>query len=157
MIIKGIAIWGVRQPNFGGDVLAEIFTQPRLGSACVVCHRVLLPGIGSSISPFLDLGKYYLFQTPNVGLCVKSETIWEDKWKHTITIVSDNPKHSDVDWVFGFHHYCYILWRQTKLTVVLWVDHLILAEIFLIWEKPKHIQLEGKLELVQKLCNAVFS
>ena len=49
-----------------------------------------------------------------------------------------HPKHQDVDWVFGFHEYRYVLWGQGTTTV----HHLILAETFLIWEKSKHVQLE---------------
>ena len=42
-----------------------------------------------------------------------------------------------MDWVFGFHHYQYILWRQCLPVVVLWVTHLIHAKFFLIWEKTQ--------------------
>ena len=36
IIINGIAIWGVRQPDVRNDVVEEILIQPRLGSpACV--------------------------------------------------------------------------------------------------------------------------
>ena len=40
--------------------------------------------------------------------------------------------------------------------VVLWVHHLILLEIFLIWEKLKHVQLKEMFEFVQKLCSLVI-
>ena len=61
IIIKEIAIWKVRQPDIRGDVITEIFWQPRLGSsACVVIHRILLLNRGSSRSRPLDLGQYYL-------------------------------------------------------------------------------------------------
>ena len=69
--------------------------------------------------------------------------MWEDVWRHNVTIASDHPNHQDVDWVFAFHHSWYILWRHTNPTVVLWVHHLIFVEIFLIWEKPRHVWFEG--------------
>ena len=40
--------------------------------------------------------------------------------------------------------------------IVLWFHHLILAKIFPIWEKSKHVWLEGMLKFVEKLCHTVF-
>ena len=40
--------------------------------------------------------------------------------------------------------------------VILWVHHLILAEIFLIWEKIKHVQLEGIFEFIQSFLVQFF-
>ena len=53
--------------------------------------------------------------------------------------------------MYCFHHDRYVLLGQSKSTAVLWFYHLTLAEIFLIWEKPMHVQLEGILQLVQKI------
>ena len=36
---------------------------------------------------------------------VEYEAMWEDEWRHNFTIANDHPKHHDVDWMFGFHHY----------------------------------------------------
>ena len=35
------------------------------------------------------------------------------------TITNDRTKYHDVDWVFAFHHYRYILWGKSKPRVVL--------------------------------------
>ena len=64
-------------------------------------------------------------------------------------------KHHDVDWVFAFHQHQYILLGESKSVVILWVQHLIQAEIFLFSEKPKHIQLD-MFEFVQKICSIAF-
>ena len=70
IIIKSIVICGARQPNVRGDVVTEIFSQPRLASpACVVWCRVLLPDVESSNNHPLDLGKDYLFQARCRPLC----------------------------------------------------------------------------------------
>ena len=45
--------------------------------------------------------------------------------------------------------------RERMPMVVLWVNHLMMAEFFLLWEKPKEIRLEEMLELVQKLSSLV--
>ena len=47
--------------------------------------------------------------------------------------------------------------RANQSMVVLWVPHLILAKIFLRWEKAKHVWLEGRLEFVWKLCSIIFT
>ena len=52
-----------------------------------------------------------------------------------------------MDWLFGFHLYLYILWEHTPSDP---------AEIFLIYEKAKHVRWKGMLEVVQKLCSVVF-
>ena len=139
ILIKGIVIWGVRLWDVMSDGVTEIFWQPTLCiSACVAFVRVILSDVGSSSSHPLDSERHYLLSTLDLGLCVESEAMWEDEWRHDIIITSGNPKHYDVDWVFGFHHYKYILLP----TLVLWVHPLILTEIFLIWEKLKRIQLK---------------
>ena len=33
--------------------------------------------------------------------------MWEDEWKHDVTITGDHPKYCDADYVFGFHLYEY--------------------------------------------------
>ena len=76
-LVKGIAIWGVRLPDVIGDGIAEIFWQPTLSSpACVTWCRVLLPDVESCSSPHL------LIKVLVIGLCVGSEVVWEDEWKH---------------------------------------------------------------------------
>ena len=48
-IIKGITVWVVRRPDVSGDVIAEIFWQPRQGSsAWVAWCKVLLADVVSS-------------------------------------------------------------------------------------------------------------
>ena len=111
--------------------IIKIFSQPKVdSSAWVTWRRILLLDVGYSRSHSLYPGKHSILQRINVGPRVESEAIWEAEWKHNVTIVSDHPKLHDVDWIFGFHHYQYILWGQNKPTVVLWVHYLILAEIF---------------------------
>ena len=41
-----------------------------------------------------------------VGLRIESETTWENKWRHHVTIAYNLPKH-DEDWEFGFNQYEY--------------------------------------------------
>ena len=93
---------------------------------------LLLLNVGSLSSYRHNPGQHYLPQEHDIGLGVEVEVMWEDEWRHNFTIASNHPKYHDVDWVFGFHHCCYILWGQSK-SMVLWIDPLILAEIF-IWE-----------------------
>ena len=75
--------------------------------------------------------------------------------RHKLSIISDHLKHREVDGLFCFHQYWY-MWGQSKLTVVLRVHHLILAEIFFIWEKPKHVWLKRLLEFVQSFAAKHF-
>ena len=75
---------------------------------------------------------------PPPGTMLSLRTYWKINGGITLPLLETSPKKNDVDWVFGFHHYQYILWGQSKPMVVLWVDHLFLEEIFLIWEKLKH-------------------
>ncbi len=35
---NGIIIWGVRRTDVRGDVVAEIFSELKIGSVCVVWH-----------------------------------------------------------------------------------------------------------------------
>ena len=94
-------------------MVVEIFLQPRLGSsACVACYRVLFLETGSSSNHPHYPGQHYL-----QALCVESEAMGEDDWRHNFTITSDHPKHHDMDWVFGFHHYQYIL-LETEQSIV---------------------------------------
>ena len=88
-------------------MVLEIFSLPTLvSSACVACCRVLMPDIGSSSSQPLNPGRnYFLLQALNVGLHVKTEDLWEDEWKHNITISTNHCIHHNLDWVFGFHQY----------------------------------------------------
>ena len=55
---------------------------------------------------------------------VKSETKWVDEWMYKVTIVKEHRKHHDVDWVFGFPDYRYIMWqnwaRQWLFTIWSW-------------------------------------
>ena len=62
IIIREIAIWGVGRLDVKGDVVAEIYSQPRLGPlACVAWSRVLSSNTGSSISSLLDPNQHYFF------------------------------------------------------------------------------------------------
>ena len=85
--IKGASIWGIRQPNFGGDVVAEIFSLLRLTiSTCVARRRFLLPDIGSSSSNHFDPGHHYLLHALDIGLRVKSRAHvrrWMDAWRYS--------------------------------------------------------------------------
>ena len=92
--------------------------------------------VGFSCSHPLGPGQHYL-QALDIGLHVEFEAMWEDESRYNITIASDYSKHHEVDWVFGFHQYWYILWILCKPMVDLSVYHLFLAEIFLIWNKTK--------------------
>ena len=65
-------------------------------------YRVLLPDVGSSSSQPLNLEKLYFIQALDVDLCVKSEDIWEDEFRHKVTITRYHTKHPNVDWVFSF-------------------------------------------------------
>ena len=68
-IIKGIAIWTVRQAEVRSDVDAEIFKQPTLVSpVCVAWCRVLLLDIGSSSSYLHKPGHYYLLHLIEVSV-----------------------------------------------------------------------------------------
>ena len=63
IINKRVTIRGVRWPDVGGDVIAEIFSLPRLGSpACVAWCTVLLADVGSSSSYLLNQGQSLLSQ-----------------------------------------------------------------------------------------------
>ena len=90
-IIIGIAIWGVRQRDISGDMVAEIFSLPRLGPpTCVIWRRtLLLDGVSSSSHP-LDPGQHFLLYVSSVGLRVICETMWEDECGHNIIITSDH-------------------------------------------------------------------
>ena len=57
-------------------------------------------------------------------------------------------------WLVGFHQFRNILWKQSKPRVIMWVHHLILAKIFLIWIKM--LLVVRMLEFVQKLFSAIF-
>ena len=150
MIIKRIAIWGVWWLDVSGDVVGEIFLQPTLGSSTYEAwHRVLLPDVESSITHPLDPGQNFLLQILDVGLRVESETTWEIEWRHNITIDSYFSKRQDVDWVFGFHHYWYILWGQNKPTVVLWVHIWAWQKFFSSKKKQSMFSWRGFLSLLK--------
>ena len=85
----------------------------------VAWQQVLFPDTGSTISHLLDPGKHGLLQTLDDSLSVESEVMWEDKLGHNVTIVIDHPKLPDVDWLFGFHQYQYILEGNSTPMVVL--------------------------------------
>ena len=62
--------------------------------------EVRWPDVGSSCSQPLNPEQHYLLQALVIGLCVESEVMWEDKWRHNNIITSDHPKRYDVNWVF---------------------------------------------------------
>ena len=103
LIIKMITIWRVRRPDVRGDVVAEIFLQPRLGSpACVLRRRVLLPDVQSSSSHLLDPG-CTISSGHDVGLHVESEAMWADEWRYNVSNTLKTPScRLDV-----FHQYEY--------------------------------------------------
>ena len=76
----------------------------------------LLSDIEYSNSQSFNSVQHYLFQAFNVSLHVECVAMKEDEWRHNVIIVSDHPKYHDVDWVFDFHPYQYILWGQNKPT-----------------------------------------
>ena len=95
-------------------MLGVIWSQKLLQSQhwvlLLVWHdAVLLLDVGSFSSHSFDQEKHKLLQVLVVGHCIDSEVMWEDEWRHDVTIVSDHPKHNDVNRVFGFHQYQYIL------------------------------------------------
>ena len=129
IITKETAIWKVRRPDVRCDVVAMIFSQPTLGStAYMAWRRFFLPDIESSNNQSLNLRLHYALHALDAGLCVESKTMWEDDWRHNVTLAIDHRIHHDVEWMFGFHQYQYILWGKSKQLVVQWVYHLI-------WEK----------------------
>ena len=71
-------------------------------------------------------------------------------------VTSDQTKHHDVDWVFAFHHYRYILWGLSKAMVVLRFHHLILTEIFLIEENQNMFDYRGCLSLFKSFTGCYF-
>ena len=77
LIVKGIAIWGVRRPDVWSDVAAEIFSQPNLSSSTCVAW-VLLSDVGYSSSSHLDLGQNYPLKALDVGQRVESEVMNQD-------------------------------------------------------------------------------
>ena len=99
IIIRDIAIWGVRQLIVRGDTVTEIFsTNTEFSCLCsmaqcpVTIYRVsschfLNPGSKTSFGPLMQA------------------SLEENKWRHSVTIASDHPKHHDIDWVFGFHQF----------------------------------------------------
>ena len=90
----------VRQPDVRTDVITTLCSP-----ACVSWHRVLLLDVRSLNSLPLN-PSHCLLQSLDEGLGVECEAMWEDEWKHNITIISDPPlKHHDRDWVFGFPHH----------------------------------------------------
>ena len=104
MIIGRIKIWRIRQETILIDVVADSTGL----SACISRHSVLLLDVGSSNNHHLNLGPHFFLQQPDVGYQVESEDRWETKWRHNGTIVSNHPKHHNVDWVFCFNSYEYV-------------------------------------------------
>ena len=87
-----MAIWEVRQPHVRCDVVTEIFSLPTPGSpACVVWYRIMLPD-GPSSSHLPDPDQYYLLQSLDTGLHVKSETMWEDEFGITSQSLVTTPR-----------------------------------------------------------------
>ena len=118
IIIKGIAIGDVRQPNVRSNVVTEIFLQSKLDSpACMAWYKVLLPGVRSSSSHPINPGQHYFLQALDASLHVESEAMWKDERRHNVTIASDHPKHYDVDRVLGFY---YIFWKQLFCKFTIW-------------------------------------
>ena len=60
------------------------------GTSIQEWRRVWLPDEGSSRNHSLDSGELYLFQAFVVGFCVKPSVMWEDEWRHYISIASDH-------------------------------------------------------------------
>ena len=135
IIIKEIPIWQDKQSDIRANKVSEIFSQPKLGSsACVAWRRVLLLDVMFFIRQSLDPEEHYPLQALFKSLRVDSKFMSKDECRHNVTITSNHSKYNSVDWKFGFHHFQYIFW-----TVVLWVHHLIQAEIYSKWEKSKHV------------------
>ena len=80
---------------------------------------VLLPDVGSSSCHPLSL---------DVGHHVQCEVMWEDEWKHNVTMTSDHPKHHHEDWVFGFSSLSENFLRIEQANILLFVHYLILTE-----------------------------
>ena len=99
IITKVIALWGLERPDIMGDVVAEMLLLPRLDSqSLVVWRRVLLSEVGSSSSHPLYPGQNYSTQALDVDLCVECKAMWDNEWRHNVTITS-----------VSFHHYAYTL------------------------------------------------
>ena len=59
--------------------------------------------------PHSRLGAVLIPRKINVSFHVEFEAIWEDEWNYNVVIASDHSKRHDVDWVFAFRQYQYIL------------------------------------------------
>ena len=100
---RGLLSW-----ELGGQMLKLISSQKFFHAQ----HQVLLLVLHSTES----VARRKVFQLPlshpsqhkfvlafDIGLGVESEAMWEDEWRHNITITLDHSKYCDVNWVFGFH------------------------------------------------------
>ena len=130
-------IKGSQSEYLGSQVLGMIRSQTFSYSQ----HWLLLVASLSCYS--LDSNQHYLLKALDVNFYVGCEAMCKNEQRCNFCIACDQAKLYGVGWVFAFHQYRYILWGQSEPTVVLWVHNLVLAEIFLIWEKPKHVRLEG--------------
>ena len=84
IIIKGIAIWGVKRLKVRGDMVEEIFFQPTLGSpACGSWCKVLLSNPLSRLRSALPLLGTWCKP------CIESKAMWEDKWKPSLVITQN--------------------------------------------------------------------
>ena len=107
--IKMIALWCGGRPQLRGDMVTENFQRAKTDFFCL-CDMVRS-----------RVARRRVFQQPTsrswlpqpcsgtCRFCVVSETMCEDEWRHNITIASDHPKHYDVDLVFRFHLYRWII------------------------------------------------
>ena len=116
------------------------------------CGRILLLDVGSYNSYPLDPGRHCLLHAIEVSLRLESVAILEDELRHKVTVAIEHPKHHDVDWIFGFNQYWYILWGNKFFEFIIWFE----LKCFSSKNKktkPKQVRL---LEFLEKLCCSVF-
>ena len=107
MVIKGIAIRKLGLPDLRGDD-SQKFSRSQLwvlllmlhgnDSFCLTCY---------SSNHSLDPAEHYFLSALGVGFRVEFEAMWEDIWRHSITIARGRSKYRDMSWVYGLHQYEY--------------------------------------------------
>ena len=99
--------------------------------------------------------EHYFIRAIDVDFHVEFKVMWGDEWKHNFTNAGKHPKHYDVDWEFGFHHYRHFLWWHSKPAAFVRVHHLIKVENLL--RKCKGCPFEGNAYACSKAFQHGFS
>ena len=157
IMIKGIAVWSDRQPDVWGDVGHRNFLTVSFMLSCL-CEIILssVTRHGDFQHPFFRSGAALLHPATWCSPVCWVRPHRKINWGIASPLRMTTSKYHDVDPVFGFYPYRYILWGQSRPMVILQFHHLILEELLYIWEKPKHVGLDSMFQFVQKLCRAIF-